>query len=186
MNFDDVYALLLTHEARLEQNQNPQAMFNANYSIVNANYAHSSHMRGFPRRNNFFNASNGQYGGIGQYFGRGMFSTSYPRGFPAGNGANGGFGRGNAAVSFGRNQFQHFHRPPHIRNMFSPAQNQNISIGKHNELTPICQICHKQGHTADACWYRYGDNYLPKNFGRGKMIGSKAAYMANFESFPYQ
>ena len=112
-----------------------------------------------------------------------MFSTSYPRGFPAGNG---GFGRGNDVASFGRNQFQHFHRPPHIRNMFSHAHNQNNSTGEHNELTPICQICHKQGHTADACWYRYGDNYLLKNFGIGKMMGSKAAYMANFESFPYQ
>ena len=48
MNFDDAYVLLLTHEARLEQNQNPQAMFNANYSMVNANYANSSHVRGFP------------------------------------------------------------------------------------------------------------------------------------------
>ncbi|KAL9444252.1 hypothetical protein AB3S75_017436 [Citrus x aurantiifolia] len=137
MNFDDAYALLLTHKARLEHNQNPQAMFNANYGMVNANYANSSHMRGFPRKNNFVNGSNGQYGGRGQYFGRGMFSTSYSRGFPAGNSVIGGFGRGNVAISFGINQFQHFHRPPHIRNMFSPAHNQNISTGEHNELTPI-------------------------------------------------
>ena len=34
MSYDDAYALLLTHEARLEQNQNSQAMFNANHSMI--------------------------------------------------------------------------------------------------------------------------------------------------------
>ena len=57
MSYDDAYALLLTHEARLEQNpnsQNSQAMFNANHSMMNANY---SHMRGTPRRKTYGNGS---------------------------------------------------------------------------------------------------------------------------------
>ncbi|KAH9793691.1 retrovirus-related pol polyprotein from transposon RE1 [Citrus sinensis] len=187
MSYDDAYALLLTHEARLEQNQNSQnsqAMFNANHSMVNANY---SQMRGIPRRNTYGNGSFGQFGGRSQNFGRGMFFNSYPRGFPAGSSTAGGFGRGHAA-SFGRNQqFTHPLRSPHVRNTFLPGMSSSISAGESNESIPVCQICHKQGHTADACWYRYGDNYspFPKQFGRGKMMGPKAAYMTNFEPFSY-
>lgn len=50
MRYDDAYTLLLTHEARLEKNQNPQAVFNVNCSMFNANY---SHMRGNLRRSSF-------------------------------------------------------------------------------------------------------------------------------------
>ena len=39
MSYDDAYALLLTHEARLEQNQNVKAMFNAKYGMINVNYS---------------------------------------------------------------------------------------------------------------------------------------------------
>lgn len=39
MSYGDVYALLLTHEARLEQNQNVKAMFNTNYGMMNVNYS---------------------------------------------------------------------------------------------------------------------------------------------------
>lgn len=35
ISYDDAYALLLTREARFEQNQNAKAMFNANYSMIN-------------------------------------------------------------------------------------------------------------------------------------------------------
>ena len=126
MNYDDAYALLLTHEARLEQNQNSQAMFNANYNMMNANY---SHMRGIPRRNAYGNGSFGQFGGRDQNFGRGMFFTSYPRGFPARSSTVGGFGRGHA-TGFGRNQqFTHHPRSSHVRNVFSPTINSSTSIG---------------------------------------------------------
>lgn len=39
MSYGDVYALLLTHEVRLEQNQNVKAMFNRNYEMMNVNYS---------------------------------------------------------------------------------------------------------------------------------------------------
>lgn len=116
-----------------------------------------------------------------------MFFNSYPRGFPAGSSIAGSFGRGHAA-SFGRNQqFTHHPRSPHVRNVFLPRMNSSISTGESNESIPVCQICYKQGHTADACWYRYGDNYSPspKQFGRGKMMGPKVVCMTNFEPFSY-
>ncbi|KAH9696661.1 retrovirus-related pol polyprotein from transposon RE2 [Citrus sinensis] len=45
---------------------------------------------------------------------------------------------------------------------------------------PVCQICHKSGHTADACWHRYIENYVPqsRHFGRGR--GPKSAYMTTW------
>ena len=114
-------------------------MFNANYSMMNTNY---SHMRGAPRRNAYGNgnATYRQSGGRGQIFSRGMFSASYPRGFPAGGSTTSSFGRGNVA-GFGRNQFMQSHRPPQMRHMFSPANTFNVS--ESSEPIPICQICHK-------------------------------------------
>ena len=38
MEFDDAYALLLTHETRLEQEQDDKSVFNANYAYTNAFY----------------------------------------------------------------------------------------------------------------------------------------------------
>ncbi|KAH9677665.1 retrovirus-related pol polyprotein from transposon RE1 [Citrus sinensis] len=39
MSYDDAYALLLTHEARMEQNHNTKDLFSANYGMMNANYS---------------------------------------------------------------------------------------------------------------------------------------------------
>lgn len=113
-----------------------------------------------------------------------MFFNCYPSGFLADSSNFGGF-EGfsiNHITGFGRNQPTQFHRLSHVRNMFTLG-NSFILSGESNEQVPTCQICHKQGHIDDACWHKYGDNYLPlpKPFGRSKMIGSKAAYVANFE-----
>ena len=59
------------------------------------------------------------------------------------------------------------------------------SFGNSEEIT--CQICFKTGHTADVCWNRFVEDYMPtpRGFGNGK--GPKAAYFSNFEGFtPYQ
>ena len=77
MSYDDAYALLLTHEARLEQNQNIKDPFNANYGMMNANY---SQIRGNNRRGGYsgyqgqFNAGNRNQNG-----GRGMFFNTFKR-----------------------------------------------------------------------------------------------------------
>ena len=48
MEFDDAYALLLTHETRLEQDQDYKSVINANYAYGNAYYpkAYYAHPRG--------------------------------------------------------------------------------------------------------------------------------------------
>ncbi|KAH9769131.1 retrovirus-related pol polyprotein from transposon RE1 [Citrus sinensis] len=50
MDYDDAYALLLTHETRLEQEQNDKSMFNANYAYTNAYYPRAFYAQS---RNNF-------------------------------------------------------------------------------------------------------------------------------------
>ena len=80
MSYDDAYALLLTREARFEQNQNAKAMFNANYNMINANH---SHMRKTLRR--------GPYGG-----GTGLLFYAYTIGFPASSSNFGVYYRGQA------------------------------------------------------------------------------------------
>ena len=79
MSYDDAYALLLTHEARLEQNQGAKTMLNANYSSMNVNH---SYMRGNFRRGTFENGYYGRPGNRGFNGGRGVFHNSYHRGFP--------------------------------------------------------------------------------------------------------
>lgn len=44
-----------------------------------------------------------------------------------------------------------------------------------------CQICHKSGHTADACWHRYVESYVPQPRNFGKARGQGSVYMASFE-----
>lgn len=39
ISYDDAYALLLTYEARLEQNQNAKIVFDVNYGMMNVNYS---------------------------------------------------------------------------------------------------------------------------------------------------
>ena len=96
--------MLLTHEARLEQNQSVKTMFNVNYSAMNVNH---SYMSGNFRRvlldfqqvlDRWFNV------------GRGMFHNSYPRGFPTGIGNFKGYGR---------RQAMQFFRPP-VKSNFHP------------------------------------------------------------------
>ena len=91
MSYDDAYALLLTHEARLEQSQGTKTMLNANYSSMNAN---NSYMRGNFRRDIFGNGYYGRSGNRSFNGGRGVFHNSYPRGPHTGVANFGGYGRG--------------------------------------------------------------------------------------------
>lgn len=146
-------------------------MLNANYSSMNAN---NSYMRGNFRRGAFGNGYYGRSGNISFNGGRGVFHNSYPRGSPIGV-AN--FRR------YGRGQPMQFLRPSVRPNYPSSAYHPSANIPS-DESPPICQICHKKGHTADECWHIYDDSptSLPKHFGRDRSFGSKAAYMANFDS----
>ncbi|KAL9440592.1 hypothetical protein AB3S75_019290 [Citrus x aurantiifolia] len=84
MDYDEAYALLLTHEARLEQTQNATDVFNVNYSMMNANY---SHIIGNSKKGSYgggYRGVNSNFGGRRRpNFGRGMFFQHYLRGFPS-------------------------------------------------------------------------------------------------------
>lgn len=93
---------------RLEQNQNSQSMFNANYNMMNTN---NSHMRGNFRRSSSVNGHFGQFGGRNSNPSRGMISNSYSMSFSTGGsnfgsrgGHFGGFSRGGHFGGAGRGQ----------------------------------------------------------------------------------
>ena len=60
MEFDNAYALLLTHETRLEQDQDDKSMFNANYAYTNAFHpkAYYAQPRGNFKRGGYYGGRN--------------------------------------------------------------------------------------------------------------------------------
>ncbi|KAL9444444.1 hypothetical protein AB3S75_017603 [Citrus x aurantiifolia] len=130
MSYDDAYALLLTHEAKLKQNQGAKTMLNANYSSMNVNH---SYMRGNFRRGTFENGYYGRPGNRGFNGGRGVVHNSYPRGFPTGTTNFGGYSRG---------QTMQFLRPL-VKTNFPPLAYHPSANIHSDESPPICQICHK-------------------------------------------
>ncbi|KAL9411767.1 hypothetical protein AB3S75_045382 [Citrus x aurantiifolia] len=86
MEFDDAYALFLTHETRLEQEQDDKSVFNTNYEYTNAYYpkAYYAQPRGSFKRGGYSSGRN-------LFFGRGGMNYS-PRIFNRGFGS--GYGRG--------------------------------------------------------------------------------------------
>lgn len=148
MSYDDAYALLLTHAAGLEQNQSAKTAFNANYGTMNVNY---SQARGCNRRGGYqghLNVGNRNFNA-----GRGVLFNANSKNFS------------NGVHSYGRGQLMlvQTYRPTlYNKTPFS-------SEGGSGEAISECQIFHKSGHTADACWHRY-ENYVPqsRNFGRGR------------------
>ncbi|KAL9408690.1 hypothetical protein AB3S75_047134 [Citrus x aurantiifolia] len=90
MEFDDAYALLLTHETRLEQDQDDKNMFNANYAYANTCYprAFYGQARGNFRRGGYVGGGFGNIGSRSHGFGRGNFSLQrmFNGSFRSGNG----------------------------------------------------------------------------------------------------
>ncbi|KAH9684823.1 retrovirus-related pol polyprotein from transposon RE2 [Citrus sinensis] len=175
MSYDDAYALLLTHEARMEQNHNTKDLFSANYGMMNANY---SQFRGNNKRGGYsgyqgqFNAGNRNQNG-----GRGMSFNSFSRGFPAGGFSGNAGGRGQQMNAY---TYKPMLNNRHNFNMNHGSTSMSNGNGSDDNVL-ICQICHKAGHAADVCWHRHFDGYAPqpRQFGRGR--GHKSAYMANFD-----
>ena len=181
MEYDDAYALLLTHETRLEQEHNDKSMFNANYEFYpKAFYVQS---RGNFRRRGYTGDSFGNFGGRNHLFGRG---NNNPQRLHIGS-FRGGYGRGYSPGQ--TNAFNSFQTPMNpslvIRGGFTGINGAQGSSGNGEEI--ICQICFKSGHTADICWHSFVEDYVatPRGFGNGK--GPIAAYLSNFDGFiPYQ
>ncbi|KAH9725226.1 hypothetical protein KPL70_007794 [Citrus sinensis] len=182
MEFDDAYALLLTHETRLEQEQDDKNMFNANYAYANTCYprAFYGQARGNFRRGGYVCGSFGNIGSRTHGFGRGNFGPQrmFNGSFRSGNG-RGQFSGQNTAHNFSsqppRNMI------PFTRNGFVGMNGSTRSTGTIEETN--CQICFKIGHTADICWHRFIEDYTPtsRNFSKGK--GPRSVYFANFDSF---
>ncbi|WVZ56301.1 hypothetical protein U9M48_006851 [Paspalum notatum var. saurae] len=42
----------------------------------------------------------------------------------------------------------------------NPRHNYN-NRNTNNHQRPCCQVCHKEGHTADRCWHRFEEDYVP-------------------------
>ncbi|KAH9782586.1 hypothetical protein KPL71_008966 [Citrus sinensis] len=156
MDFDDAYALLVTHKPRLEQQeQDAKTVFNANF----AQGMFNGTGRSFPLRIFFgFNGFNGGYSGFG------------------------GYGSG-----------QNMHQMKgKVFNGMSPTMPSNFSGNSHQNAASIsyeviiCQICSKSGHSADVCWYRFNEDFIPapsRVYNKGKT--PKFAYMTNFEPVNY-
>ena len=104
MDYNDAYALLLTHETRLEQEQNNKSMFNVNYAYSNAYSPRAFYAQS---RNNFKRGgyADAQFGNTGRNHtaGRGNIFQSL-RMFNGNH--RGGYGRGH---SFGPNNVNSFH-----------------------------------------------------------------------------
>ncbi|KAH9695792.1 Fe2OG dioxygenase domain-containing protein [Citrus sinensis] len=178
MSYDDAYALLLTHEARLEHNQIAKYVFNANYGMVNSNYSlgrDSGRRRGYgcSRYHGHFNVGN-----MNHYGGRGMFFHAYSKGFPNDNGSY------NLARGYSPQMPIH-KASSHNKSVFNMSHDSFTDESSDNAL--ICQICHKSSHTADACWHRYTKNYIapPSDMNPYYILDTFSifgvAYIANFE-----
>ena len=120
MEFDDAYALLLTHETRLEQEKDDKNVFNANYACTNAYYprAYFAQPRGSFKRS--------YSGGRNPFFGRGNMKYSlrmFNGGFKSGYGR--GHFPGNNSTSF-----NHFLAPrnPVPRNPSFLAKNESVNM----------------------------------------------------------
>ena len=181
MEYDDAYALLLTHETRLEQEQEDKGMFNANYAYYPKMFYAQS--RGNFRRGGYTGGGFGNFGGRNHIMGRG---NVHPQRFHSG-GFRGGYGRGYSPGQTNTfNSFQVPRNPSQVtRGGFTGSNGMQGSSGNSEEIT--CQICFKTGHTADVCWHRFVEDYMPTLRGFGKGKGPRAAYFSNFEGFtPYQ
>ncbi|KAL9410716.1 hypothetical protein AB3S75_044483 [Citrus x aurantiifolia] len=181
MEYDNTYALLLTHETRLEQEQNDKSMFNTNYAYYpKAFYVQS---RGNFKRGGYTGGSFGNFGGRNYPFGRG---NNNPQRLHTGS-FRGGYSRG---YSLGQiNAFNSFQAPRNpsqvIRGGFISINGAQGSSGNGEEI--ICQICFKSGHTANICWHRVVEDYVATLRGFGKGKGPRAAYLSNFNGFiPHQ
>jgi hypothetical protein len=85
-------------------------------------------------------ANRGVRGGFGR--GRGNLGR--------GRGSGGGRGRGNPG--FNNNQ----------RGNGGAGGRGNQNRGNSGNSKPVCQVCLKSGHTADRCWHRFEEDYVPE------------------------
>lgn len=106
-----------------------------------------SQMLAFETRLDLRNNSPGSSANVANRRGRGGFGRSGP-------GGRGGRS-GNAPSQRGGRGFNH-NSGTSRQGAGGPRMNNNNSADR-----PQCQVCLKFGHTADKCWHRYEENYVP-------------------------
>ena len=177
MNANEAYAMLLTQEARIEQ----QAQMLASADVKQNFEANLVLNRGFKKGNEFGGKNFGGYGyntGNNRGFGTNHYKGSYGgsgyafvgNGYPqyrAYQGDNQRGGGGNWNPNTGNRGYNNGRSPGQIKPQWNGSK-------------PTCQICLKTGYTANICWkltefinsraYRPPPNRNPK-----------AAYLANME-----
>lgn len=173
MNVNEAYAMLLTQEARIDQQTHMLANMDVKHNLE-ANFAQN---RG-PKRGNFsggkgfgslgYNTGYSNAGNSGNSGYRGNYGSS---GFAVGSAGNNGY-RGNYGGGGGGN----WNNNNAVNNGKTPGNPKS----QWNPSKPTCQVCLKIGHTANVCWkleefiasgaYRPPPNRNPKS-----------AYLANME-----
>jgi hypothetical protein len=78
------------------------------------------------------------------------------------NGSRGGGGRGFNGGGRGRGGRGNFTNNQRQGNNGGSGRNNSSSRGSGNNGRPVCQVCLKEGHTADQCWHRFEENYVPE------------------------
>jgi histone deacetylase 1/2 len=97
----------------------------------------------------------------------------------ANRGGRDGFGRGRGNSSRGRgqdggrgrnsnNNFNHRHQ----NNGGGGASRGNQGRGNGGNAKPVCQACLKSGHTADRCWHRFEEDFVPEKRHAGAAVNS--------------
>ena len=177
MNVNEAYAMLLTQEARIEQ----QAQMLASADVKQNFEANLVLIRGFKKGS----MSGGRnFSGYGYNTGNnGSFGTNHYKGSFGGSGY-GSTGNGDPQYKAYQNDNQRGGGGNWNPNAGNGGYNNGRSSGQikpqWNGSKPTCQICLKTGHTANICWkltefinsgaYRPPPNRNPK-----------AAYLANME-----
>ena len=180
MDLNEAYAMLLTQEARIEQ----QSYILASTDMKNNFEANFAQNRG-PKKGNMFNGKG--FGGYGYNSGSG---NNYNSGFSNNGHYKGNFGTEFAGTGFNK-QFKGYQSSNqrgggNWNNNNGPS---NFNSGKPsvnpkpqwNASKPTCQICLRPGHTANICWkleefITSGAYRPPPN------RGPKTAYLANMDA----
>ncbi|WVZ95274.1 hypothetical protein U9M48_041059 [Paspalum notatum var. saurae] len=91
--------------------------------------------------------------------GSGSSANSASRG---GRGGNRGCGAGRRGAGRGRSSatFNNNNSPGNYQ--LQGGRGTSGRGGGNNNTRPICQVCKKTGHTADRCWHRFDEDYVPE------------------------
>ncbi|KAH9664249.1 Integrase catalytic domain-containing protein [Citrus sinensis] len=180
MDLNEAYAMLLTQEARIEQ----QSYILASTDMKNNFEANFAQNRG-PKKGNMFNGKG--FGGYGYNSGSG---NNYNSGFSNNGHYKGNFGTEFAGTGFNK-QFKGYqssnqrgggnwnnNNGPSNFNSGKPSMNPKPQW---NASKPTCQICLRPGHTANICW-KLEEFITSSAYRPPPNRGPKAAYLANMDA----